>query len=153
MDTLASEVRFFRHDHVALVVKDLKVTREFYEYLGGRVVSKPSLAFMEIALGEIRLHVLPRGNEGEPSPRPEDGGRSRIDHLCLRVDSVEALVRLQERLNVHSSLRARTPCAVEDSPPLGEGGKVHVEERPPRKTLYFEDPDGIMLEVRAYADN
>jgi hypothetical protein len=42
---------------------------------------------------------------------------------------------------------------VEDSLPLGEGGQVHAEPHPPRKTLFFEDPDGIRLEVRAYDNN
>jgi catechol 2,3-dioxygenase-like lactoylglutathione lyase family enzyme len=135
----------FEHDHVALVVKDLAVTREFYEYVGGRVVSRPSTAFMEIALGGVRLHVLPDDAKNE---RSELARGSRFDHLCLRVRSVAELERLQDRLNAHPSRAGRAPYAIEDSPALGEGG--HLEERPPRKTLYFEDPDGLPLEVRAY---
>jgi catechol 2,3-dioxygenase-like lactoylglutathione lyase family enzyme len=137
----------FLHDHVALTVRNLEVTREFYESLGGRVVSLPSTAFMEIVLGEIRLHLVPAG-EGDVAER---SAGARIDHLCLRVASTEVLVAVQEMLNEHPLLVGRARCHVEDSPPLGEGGETHVEERPPRKTLYFEDPDGIRLEVRAYA--
>ncbi len=137
----------FLHDHVALTVKNLQVSREFYEYLGGHVVSKPSAAFMEIVLGEIRLHLVRAdGSVAEEGRRPA----SRIDHLCLRVSSVEALTSVQERVNAHPLLSGRAPCEVEDSPPMGDGGTQHVEEFPPRKTLYFEDPDGIRLEVRAY---
>jgi catechol 2,3-dioxygenase-like lactoylglutathione lyase family enzyme len=134
------ESQVFRHDHVALAVKDLEVSREFYEFLGGRVVSKPSSAFMEIVLGEIRLHLIPNADGAGG-----DHERPRIDHLCLRVASVEDLLSVQKMIS------PRSPCEVEDSPPLGEGGKEHVEECPPRKTLYFEDPDGIRLEIRAYA--
>lgn len=136
----------FLHDHVALTVKDLSVSRSFYEFLGGRVVSKPSNAFMEIVLGEIRLHLTPEAETTADGPRVE----SRIDHLCLRVGSVDALAELQDQLNAHPLLVSRAKCEVEDSPPLGAGGKDHAEERPPQKTLYFEDPDGIRLEVRAY---
>jgi len=137
----------FGHDHVALTVRDLDASREFYEYLGGRVVSRPSPGFLEIVLGEIRLHLLPEADPvtGEPTRGP------RIDHLCLRVSSLDALALVEERINGHPRLRDRAPCVIEDSPPLGEGGKQHVEEFPPRKTLYFEDPDGIRLEVRAYS--
>ncbi|MBX3232250.1 MAG: VOC family protein [Labilithrix sp.] len=135
----------FVHDHVALTVKDLAVSRGFYEYLGGRVVSKPSKAFMEIVLGEIRLHLVPAEGDTKAATAP------RIDHLCLRVGSVDDLTSVEARVNAHPLLQGRAPCHVEDSPPLGEGGKEHAEERPPRKTLYFEDPDGIRLEVRAYS--
>lgn len=136
----------FSHDHVALTVKDLAVSREFYEYLGGRVVSRPSKGFMEIVLGEIRLHLIPDEGASQKKARAP-----RIDHLCLRVASLEALGQVEEHVNAHPLFAGRRPCEVEDSPPLGEGGKEHCEERPPRKTLYFEDPDGIRLEVRAYA--
>lgn len=140
----------FRHDHVALAVRDLNVSRDFYEHLGGHVVSRPSAAFMEIVLGEIRLHLVRRGQQeldGAPPGRTPDG--QRIDHLCLRVASLDDLVCVRDRLNAHPALRGRAPCALVDSPPLGDGN--HVEELPPQKTLYFEDPDGIRLEVRAYS--
>jgi catechol 2,3-dioxygenase-like lactoylglutathione lyase family enzyme len=141
----------FRHDHIALTVKDLQVTRQFYESLGGRVVSKPSSAFMEIVLGDMRLHILPTGSAAEEAPRGTPQRKSRIDHLCLQVESVEDLMWVEQTINTHPLLSGRARCEVEDSPPFGEGGSEHVEERPPRKTLYFADPDGIRLEVRAYA--
>lgn len=135
----------FCHDHVALTVKDLGVSRAFYEHLGGRVVSRPSTGFMEIVLGEIRLHLVPDSGATDVQRRSP-----RIDHLCLRVATLDDLSAVEKLLNAHPALAGR-PCEIEDSPPLGEGGKEHCEERPPRKTLYFQDPDGIRLEVRAYA--
>lgn len=136
----------FEHDHVALTVKNLEVSREFYEYLGGRVVSRPSTGFMEIVLGEIRLHLVPDQGATQKTSRS-----SRIDHLCLRVSSLDALTAVEQHVNAHPLFAGRRLCEVEDSPCLGEGGKDHCEERPPRKTLYFQDPDGIRLEVRAYS--
>ena len=136
----------FSHDHVALTVRDLEVSREFYEYLGGRVVSRPSRGFMEIVLGDIRLHLVP--DEGATQKKAR---APRIDHLCLRVSSLEVLNEVERHVNAHPLLARKRPCVVEDSPPLGDGGKDHCEERPPRKTLYFQDPDGIRLEVRAYS--
>src|SRR4051812_41022483 len=132
MLTSHRESQPFRHDHVALNVKDLQVSRDFYESLGGRVVSKPSSEFMEIVLGEIRLHLVPTGGGGADAASV----KSRIAHICLRVESVEDLIYVQERINSHPLRGGRTHCEVEDSPPLGEGGSGHVEECPPRKTLY-----------------
>lgn len=140
----------FLHDHVALTVKDLAASREFYEYLGGQVVSKPSSGFMEIVLGEIRLHLVP-APEAERANTDVALPPSRIDHLCMRVATLDALAAMQEHINKHPRIAGRAECEVEDSPPLGEGGKEHCEERPPRKTLYFNDPDGIRLEIRAYS--
>jgi catechol 2,3-dioxygenase-like lactoylglutathione lyase family enzyme len=136
----------FRHDHIALTVKDLQVSRDFYEYLGGKVVSRPSPGFMEIVLGELRLHLVPDEGATQKTQRAP-----RIDHLCLRVSSLDELTAVEKHVNAHPSLVGRHPVEVEDSPPLGEGGVDHCEERPPRKTLYFQDPDGIRLEVRAYS--
>jgi hypothetical protein len=98
-----------------------------------------------MVLGDVRLHLVPADGTSSVDRA------SRIDHLCLQVSSVEDLVLLQETVNAHPLRRQFAPCIVDESPQLGEGGKEHCEERPPRKTLYFEDPDGIRLEVRAYA--
>lgn len=141
----------FHQDHVAMFVKDLAASREFYEYLGGRMVSKPSPNFLEIMLGEVRLHILPlpkNAGAKESSNEPRIG----IDHLCLRVASFEELVYMQAKINAFPSLQRHEPYVIEESPPLSSDRRTHCEERPPRMTLYFEDPDGIKLEIRAYAE-
>lgn len=142
----------FLHDHVALTVRDLPTSRRFYESLGGHVVSKPSPSFLEILLGEVRLHLVKGGDPklGPSAHANETEQPVRIDHLCLRVATVDKLRAIEEHVNGLLVSEGHAPCRVEDSPPFGAGG-THVEERPPRKTLYFKDPDGIRLEVRAYA--
>ena len=137
----------FRSDHIALAVRDLAASRRFYEALGGRTVSKPSPHFLEIMLGEQRLHLLP---EASRDVAADDS--IRIDHFCVAVESVAALEAYAAYLRLLPELAGR-PIAVTESEALGEGLGDHCEERPPLKTLYFADPDGIRIEVRAYRES
>lgn len=143
----------FKNDHIAIFVKDVDISRHFYEYIGGRVVSQPSNKFLEILLGEVRLHILPLPDQAlanQPLPAQALAGTPRLDHLCFQVESLDDLVFLQAKINSFPSPRPHEPYVIKDSPPLAMDGKSHCEQRPPRKTLYFEDPDGIKLEARAY---
>ncbi len=137
----------FLTDHIALAVRDLAASRRFYEALGGRTVSKPSPHFLEIMLGEQRLHFLPEARR-DASVTDE----VRIDHFCVAVESVTALEEYAACLRALPELEGRR-IEVEDSERLGAGLREHSEERPPLKTLYFADPDGIRIEVRAYREN
>ena len=135
----------FKADHTAVAVTDLDDSRAFYtDELGGVVVSKPSRRFVEILLGDVRLHLVQAEEPGEPGHGP------RIDHVCLRVETLEELDHLCRRLNASRRVARRGPYRVVESPPLGEGGGEHAEERPPTRTLYFYDPDGVGIEVRCY---
>lgn len=137
----------FKADHIALAVADLGRSRAFYEALGGRVVSRPSPHFVELMLGNLRLHIVPRDQvSGPDSARPPVG----LDHFSVSVDSVAALERLRDFLNTCPVVERFAPFAIEDSEMLGQGLAEHAEERPPAKTLYAKDPDGITLEVRCY---
>lgn len=145
----------FVPDHIALSVKDLAASRRFYEFLGGRVVSKPSKNFLEIMLGTQRIHLVPDAHTtfdflGNNAKR-ENGEtpRAGIDHFCLTVASVTDLEFLACRLT-DSPFPGSSAVKLVESPKLGDGFSAHCEERPPLKTLYFSDPDGIALEVRAY---
>jgi catechol 2,3-dioxygenase-like lactoylglutathione lyase family enzyme len=139
-----------RSDHTALAVRDLDRSRAFYLNLGGRVVSKPSPNFLEIMLGDLRLHLVP--TVARDGATAVDEGAAGIDHFCLSVASVRDLHALCERLNAFQRAIGGAPCELVGSPMLGEGFAGHAEERPPLKTLYMRDPDGIQLEIRAYAD-
>jgi len=133
-----------KHDHIALAVKDFEKSLEFYLGIGGSVVSKPSDKFVEILLGEVRLHlILAKDPAGPQIDSP------RLHHLCLRVDSLLELNELTEHLNKTAAGKHFGPFLVQESPPLGPG-QTHSEERPPLATLYFRDPDGIGLEARCY---
>ncbi len=135
-----------RSDHTALAVKNLGLSREFYEYLGGRVVSLPSPHFVEIMLGDLRLHFV---RATSPNETASDAA-PRIEHFCVSVDSIHELEKLRDRVNACELIKHLGPFEIQESPPLGEGFAGHAEQRPPKKTLYVKDPDGIMMEVRCY---
>lgn len=137
----------FRADHAALAVKSLSRSRSFYEYLGGKVISKPSPNFVEVMLGNLRLHLVQA--VGETSDKRCEGTQG-IDHLCVSVDSLAELTAVCHLLNSCSLLAGFGPFAIQESPPLGDGFQDHAEERPPLRTLYAHDPDGISLEIRCY---
>jgi catechol 2,3-dioxygenase-like lactoylglutathione lyase family enzyme len=138
----------FKSDHTAFAVRDLERSRAFYVHLGGRVVSKPSANFVEVMLGDMRLHMVQATADDGGDPA---GVRPGIDHVCLAVEKVADLEAVLERINAYPEIRERAHYELGDSPMLGTGFVEHAEERPPLKTLYFRDPDGIMLEIRAYA--
>jgi catechol 2,3-dioxygenase-like lactoylglutathione lyase family enzyme len=136
----------FKSDHTAFAVRDLSRSRAFYEHLGGRIVSKPSPSFVEVMLGDLRLHMVQATTDA-----PAEGGAAGIDHVCLAVEKVTDLEAVLERINAYPEIREHAHYELGDSPMLGKDFVEHAEERPPLKTLYFRDLDGIMLEIRAYA--
>jgi catechol 2,3-dioxygenase-like lactoylglutathione lyase family enzyme len=136
----------FKSDHTAFAVTSLARSRAFYEHLGARVVSKPSPHFLEMMLGDLRLHMI----EATDRATVKDG-RLGIDHICVAVGSYADLVKVRDRINAFEGGSALAPFEIEDSEMLGDGMMEHAEERPPLKTLYARDPDGIVVEVRAYS--
>jgi catechol 2,3-dioxygenase-like lactoylglutathione lyase family enzyme len=134
----------FRADHAALAVKNLSRSRTFYEYLGARVVSRPSTRFVEVMLGNLRLHLV-QAKTFDP-PREDAVG---IDHICVSVETFADLESVRDKLNASPLIAPFGPFHIQESPPLGPG-QSHSEERPPVRTLYAKDPDGIGLEIRCY---
>jgi len=134
----------FKNDHTAMAVRTLQRSRRFYEFIGGRVVSKPSAHFLEIMLGDLRLHIV-QGDGGSVQP-----GGVGLDHVCVSVENLATLEDLCARLNSYPDITAFGPFAIQDSPPLGADFTEHAEQHVPRQTLYARDPDGINLEFRCY---
>ncbi len=133
-----------RFDHLALSVSDLAASAAFYEYLGGRRVSKPSPHFIEILLGELRLHLV----AAEHAETHAQG--ACIDHFCASVASLAELTAIRDLINSHPRMQASGPFEIQQSPPMDAERTGHCEERVPSHTLYFRDPDGIHVEIRAY---
>ena len=131
----------FSHDHIALNVRDLNLSRQFYELLGAEMTSKPSDAFMELKLGDVFLHLLARGT-GNPT------SHQCIDHFAMRITSMRALELLAGSLNEYFGMSDPQKIRVKQSPPMGTHGSL--ERCPPSGVIYFQDPDGNKIEIRAY---
>lgn len=119
--------------HIGLNVTDLDRSREFYREVFGLDVLRES------AEAERRFAFL--GTEGRPvltlwqqscSTFPAD--RPGLHHLAFLAPSLEALEEIEARLR---RLGAR----------IHHGGIVAHAEGQDSGGLFFEDPDGIRLEV------
>jgi glyoxylase I family protein len=119
--------------HVALTVRDMEASTEWYERLFGWPVIRRSGAG-EPGMPLRTLHD-PRSSLAislcEPpdgSADPYDSRRTGLDHLAFRVDDEEELNRWVERLDALHIDRS----AIRDA------GRVRF--------VLFADPDGIRLE-------
>jgi len=120
-----------RLNHAVLYVRDVQVTRDFYEtVLGFRtLIWVPGRAAFFQAPGSTNDHDLGTfqiGAQAGPSP----AGRSTVGlyHLAWEVDTLGELQRIAGLLQQHGAL---------------VGASDHVTT----KALYAKDPDGIEFEV------
>ena len=115
-----------RFHHVAVQTNDLEQSIAWYEdFLGCRPVWSltefseltrsrlPGIRRLnEIVVGDIRLHVFER--QGREAPPPGESV-TQFQHLCMKVDAPEELVRLRERwLELYES--GRFSFAFDDPP-------------------------------------
>lgn len=123
-------------DHVYLSVRDLAASEAFYDrvlrLLGFRKGTKP-------IAGEPHRHYFNRVLQLTLRPargaRPHDPYAPGLHHLCLRVATrgeVDAVVRGLRELGIEASEPALYPEYAEDY-----------------YATFFEDPDGVRLEVVA----
>jgi catechol 2,3-dioxygenase-like lactoylglutathione lyase family enzyme len=105
-------------NHVTLYVHDVSRSQEFYQKLFGMPVLTRQNAGVNLRAGAGFVGLYPAG----------DGGPPRIDHMCLSVDHFDAATVLRE-LN-----------------PL----KLNAEivRRGDTEELYFDDPDGISVQIQ-----
>jgi len=123
--------------HIGLNVTDLAVSRGFYEdVFGFATVGQSEEAGRRYAfLGDGQKLVLTLWEQGSAG---FDRTRSGLHHLSFQVDRIED-VRTAE-----SKLRARGVKFAHDGiVPHGEGAQSGG--------IFFEDPDGIRLEIYAPA--
>jgi catechol-2,3-dioxygenase len=120
-----------RLNHAVLYVRDVEVTRSFYEgALGFETLTHlPGQAAFLRAPGSTNDHdlgVFQIGAEAGPSA----AGRSTVGlyHLAWEVDTLDELGRLRDELSARGAL---------------VGASDHVTT----KSLYARDPDGLELEV------
>lgn len=125
----------FRTGHVGLNVSDLPRAREFYRQVFGLEV------LGESADVSRSWAFLGRGSEVVLTLWRQSGGtfatdRPGLHHLSFQVDTVEQVQETERRVR---ALGAR----------IHHGGVVPHAEGRDSGGIYFEDPDGIRLEVFA----
>jgi catechol-2,3-dioxygenase len=120
-----------RLNHAVLYVRDLEVTREFYEgALGFQTLTHlPGQAAFLRAPGSTNDHDLGVFQIGAGAG-PSAAGRSTVGlyHLAWEVDTLAELSRIRDAL-------------------LQAGALVGASDHATTKALYAQDPDGLEFEV------
>ena len=118
--------------HVAIIVSDYAVSRDFYvNKLGFSVLrenQRPEKKDWKLDLrlnDETELEIFAPENPPKRVTRPEACG---LRHLAFHVESVEATVRELERLGI--------PCE-----------PIRTDSFTGKKMTFFSDPDGLPLEL------
>lgn len=125
----------FTTGHVGLNVSDLARSTRFYqEVFGLDVAGESSAAGREYAFlaqdGRLLLTLWPQSRGSAVADRPG------LHHLSFQVDSIEQVRAAEERLKALGAV-------------IHHGGIVPHREGADSGGLYFEDPDGIRLEIFA----
>jgi catechol-2,3-dioxygenase len=120
-----------RLNHAVLYVRDVAVTREFYEHVLGfrTLIWSPGRAAFFQAPGSTNDHDLGTFQIGSGAG-PSTAGRATVGlyHLAWEVDTLDELVRIRELL-------------------IERGALVGASDHITTKALYARDPDGIEFEV------
>lgn len=120
-----------RLNHAVLYVRDVAVTKSFYEEaLGFRVVtSMPGRAAFLQAPGSTNDHDIGLFQIGAAAAASDAGRRTvGLYHLAWEVDTLAELARLSDVLSVRGAL-------------------VGASDHGTTKSLYAVDPDGLEFEV------
>ena len=119
-----------RLNHAVLYVRDAQRSAAFYEDVLGfvRLTELPRAIFMR-APGSTNDHDLGLFGVGDEAG-PTGAGRGTVGlyHLAWEVDTLDELVRLEQRLRERGAL-------------------VGASDHGSTKALYAQDPDGIEFEV------
>jgi len=120
-----------RLNHAVLYVRDVQVTRDFYEQVLGfeTIIWMPGQGVFFRAPASTNDHDLAAFQIGSGAA-PSGAGRSTVGlyHLAWEVDTLDELERIGGLLREHDAL---------------VGASDHVTT----KSLYARDPDGLEFEV------
>jgi len=125
-------------DHIYLAVSDLARAQAWYDTVLGEVLGFRCNRFEIGGDPHVQYYNRQFGIVLRParSSRSHDPYAPGLHHLCLRVDSVAEVRAVAEQL------RSRGIAA---SP-----AQAHAEYAPDYWATFFEDPDGVRLEVTNY---
>lgn len=117
--------------HIAIIGKDYEASRHFYVDLLGFSVIRENYRSdrgdykIDLACGQQEIELFIIKDAPERASYPEALG---LRHLAFRVDSVEETVR---------ELQAK---GIPTEP-------VHLDDYTGKKMTFFQDPDGLPLEI------
>lgn len=125
-------------DHIYLAVSDLAASEAFYDRALIEVLGFRKNGFLLAGDRHIQYFNRHFGIVLRParSGAPHDPYAAGLHHLCLRVDSPEAVHAAAAQL-----VRAGIPASA---------AKAYPDYAPDYVATFFEDPDGIRLEVTNY---
>ncbi|WP_143962347.1 VOC family protein [Litoribacter populi] len=128
MTTNAQDIQV-RLNHLALQVKNLETSREFYkDVVGLPQISDPFNDDIHawLDMGGSQLHLIEGGKD--------EGEKDKNNHLCFSVDDMDAFI---EKLRKHNITFSDWP-----------GKEGAITTRPDGiQQIYFQDPDGHWIEV------
>lgn len=120
-----------RIHHVAIIVSDYQISRDFYvNKLGFEVIRENYREQrgdykLDLRLGDCELEIFGIKESPARLNYPEACG---LRHLAFRVDSVEETVKELNALGIETE-------------------PVRVDEFTDKKMTFFKDPDGLPLEL------
>jgi len=124
----------FKPHHVAISVKDIKTSKQFYEIFGFREVfsySDRDMSILQLKLGNFILEIFSFKDEKQRGNLPlwEELKITGVKHFALQVQDInEALKFLQEKGIISGNTKINT-------------GKSGI------KYFFIQDPDGIYVEI------
>lgn len=133
MDMEVNAGRALQTGHIGLNVTDIERSKEFYSKVFGFQLAGESeeegRRFVFLSEGEKLVLTLWQQSEGR-----FEKGRPGLHHLSFQVDTIEQVREAEQRL------RALNVTLIHD------GIVPHAEGRE-SGGIFFEDPDGIRLEI------
>ena len=121
-------------DHIYLAVTDFARSEKFYDRVMEVLGFKKSDEWLH---GEAHAHYLRPTMQislrGARNKTPHDSYSAGLHHLCLQAAT---------KADVDDAYRALTALGVAASKP-----KLYAEYNPEYYATFFEDPDGIRLEI------
>jgi extradiol dioxygenase family protein len=126
--------------HLAIPVRDLALTRQFYHEVLGCEEGRSSDHWVDFDFfgHQLVLHQK-EGLKQEAISNPVDGKEVPVPHfgVVLTIEVWKALAERLKRLNVEFIIEPYVRFE-------GEVGE--------QRTMFFEDPEGNALEIKAFAD-